>query len=346
MLYFYYDEYGQKYFSRFDALSSNRKINLYFYDKEFRQYNWNIEPTEKLSELYKLRAQQLRDSYDYLILAYSGGIDSTNILETFYYNNIHIDEVMMVGAFSQDSYHGSDENHNGEIYKNCVSLINNINLRNTKITYHDYTKSFESPEIISVYGNNERKYNTIDGWCSPHHWWWKDIDIVYKNVRGKKAIIFGIDKPNYCVDDITKKPYFTFDSLLISQYGNSASLIFQSDLTREFFYWSPDMPKLLIKQLHVIDNFYKNNYILKDFLNKNYLTVIEKLIYPNIKNKLIFKSPKSPSTHISLRDSYLRNKKHSKIFIDFANHLKWIKQNHIKVLNINQFEIKSLPYFI
>ena len=44
-------------------------------------------------ELYKQRALQLRDKYDYLILAYSGGADSDNILKVFQQNNIYLDEV-------------------------------------------------------------------------------------------------------------------------------------------------------------------------------------------------------------------------------------------------------------
>jgi hypothetical protein len=39
------------------------------------------------------KAMQLRDQYDYLILAYSGGADSDNILKVFQQNKIHLDEV-------------------------------------------------------------------------------------------------------------------------------------------------------------------------------------------------------------------------------------------------------------
>jgi len=57
MNFFYYDDLGQKYYNKFDALRSGRKINLYFYDKEFSEFNWKVEPKESLSELYRLRAQ-------------------------------------------------------------------------------------------------------------------------------------------------------------------------------------------------------------------------------------------------------------------------------------------------
>ena len=95
--------------------TENDKKYFYFYDEEFSKINWFIEPKDSLQTLYRKRAEQIRQDYEYVILAYSGGHDSTQVLETFYYNNIHINEILMVGAFSQDSYTGSDENHNAEI---------------------------------------------------------------------------------------------------------------------------------------------------------------------------------------------------------------------------------------
>ena len=101
MNYFYYDDLGQKYYNKFDALRSGRKINIYFYDKEFSEFNWKVEPRESLNELYKLRAQQLRDKYDYLIVAWSGGADSTTIIDSFINNNILLDEIVIAWPVSQ-----------------------------------------------------------------------------------------------------------------------------------------------------------------------------------------------------------------------------------------------------
>ena len=43
--------------------------------------------------MYVERCNQLRDKYDYLVLHYSGGSDSHNILHTFLTNNIKLDEI-------------------------------------------------------------------------------------------------------------------------------------------------------------------------------------------------------------------------------------------------------------
>ena len=66
-----------------------------FYDEVFSQIDWKVPVNETISDLYKERAMQLREKYDHLSLSYSGGADSTNILQTFIKNNIRLDEIVM-----------------------------------------------------------------------------------------------------------------------------------------------------------------------------------------------------------------------------------------------------------
>ena len=121
---FYYDGDKKTYHNRYDLLMKSKHWmrRFYYYDNEFMKVEWTKEPTEDLWSLYSKRAQQIRDEYEYVILCYSGGVDSTNILEAFYYNNIFIDEILIVGAFSQDSNSGTDENHNGDIDRKSTRL--------------------------------------------------------------------------------------------------------------------------------------------------------------------------------------------------------------------------------
>ena len=109
---FYYSENKENSFdNRIDADMHQDPCFLYYYDKEFASSDWKTEPKKSLKELYKERAEQIRAKYAYLILAFSGGHDSTQVLETFYYNNIHIDEILLVGAYSKDAYVGDDTHH-------------------------------------------------------------------------------------------------------------------------------------------------------------------------------------------------------------------------------------------
>jgi hypothetical protein len=77
----------------FTSVIGTQHVQLMFNQLEFDQVGWSHQPSDSLDELYRQRAQELRDQYDHLVLMYSGGIDSHNILETFLHNNIHLDEV-------------------------------------------------------------------------------------------------------------------------------------------------------------------------------------------------------------------------------------------------------------
>ena len=88
---------GIKTFSKFEAWQLSKhdlsKIKFIFNEDKFNNIDTTIEPPEDIYELYRQRAMQLRNDYDYLVLIYSGGIDSHTILETFLENNIHLNEI-------------------------------------------------------------------------------------------------------------------------------------------------------------------------------------------------------------------------------------------------------------
>ena len=74
-------------FSKVEALGWSQRFNqpvqYRFNDLVFDSYNWTVEPAESLVQLYQRRAQQIREKYDYLVLFYSGGADSHNMLQSF-----------------------------------------------------------------------------------------------------------------------------------------------------------------------------------------------------------------------------------------------------------------------
>ena len=72
---------------------SSPNLRLWFHDELFSKINWTQEPIDTLENLYIARAKQLREQYDYLILQFSGGSDSSQVLQTFLRNNIFLDEI-------------------------------------------------------------------------------------------------------------------------------------------------------------------------------------------------------------------------------------------------------------
>ena len=77
-----------------DASKSGHFPVWNFNNDIFGKVQWKVEPESSLLELYRLRAQQLRDRYDYIRLEVSGGGDSSTAAYSFIKNKIHLDEVV------------------------------------------------------------------------------------------------------------------------------------------------------------------------------------------------------------------------------------------------------------
>jgi hypothetical protein len=315
---FYYDENKNIYNNRNDLLRKKaHSRRFYYYDREFLKVQWTKEPTEDLWTLYSHRAQQIRDEFDYVILCYSGGVDSTNALESFYYNNLHIDEILLVGAFSQDSFYGSDENHNGDIYHNVYPTLKKLNLPNTKITVKDYTTYFNDPNnfpLIKEHGANFAL--ELGAYTSVHNLFWHDLKhFIGQNNDKKTCYIMGSDKPRLCVDAGLGLFYTEFNDAAVGDYGGNFS---DENFQRVNFYSDPKAEAIIRKQLHTIMKFYIKNVLIEksmthDYYNQNYIPIINNIIY-DLKNPLNFKSKKSLVSCLSARDLFMLDNKDSAMY--------------------------------
>jgi len=341
-MFFYYDDFKNIYKTRYEAILSKNHCWFYWHDNELDKVNWGLEPKQPLSELYRERAEWIRSNYEYIILAYSGGIDSLNVLETFYYNNIHIDEILCVGALSQPYYEGTDKNTCEDLYLNAFPTLNKFSLPNTKITVDDYTDYFNNInnfEILKKYGNEW--YKDIGSYYSITHYYWNNLKNKYRDKQ--VGIIFGTDKPY--VFTINNKLYTQFNDRQMFDYGN---ISYTGNFQRVNFYTSPNSFELIKKQLHTIINFQKqynkkNNIIDIKYLNDD--RVVKKLIYGNLKNFLSYQVQKSKSNILSVRDMFILMKTNSDIYKIYRDGLKHF-QNSVKVDIKNTGFFKTKSYYI
>jgi len=95
---------GQRYTNKIQAILEAQKtladITWDFHNDFFNKIDWTIEPQLSLPQMYKIRAQQIRDQYDYIVIMFSGGADSTNVLYSFLDNNIRVDEIVSSAPMS------------------------------------------------------------------------------------------------------------------------------------------------------------------------------------------------------------------------------------------------------
>jgi hypothetical protein len=189
--------------------------------------------------------------------------------------------------------------------------------------------------------------NEIGAWFSPHNWFWRDIEqyIVPSQFKNKKvALIFGKDKPSLFSgsgDGILNGFYFRDTPCMsYADIGQSESI------KRINFYWDPDNTNILIKQLHVLRRMYE----LHSNISYNHIfsvpTIggvdINNIVY-NLKKPLLYKSPKSKSNLISIRDNYLKGKQNSDVFFLYQSGLKRIDR---EVGALNMVPILSRFYSI
>lgn len=258
----YYKTGNLKFYSRLEAFETAKrlgtgKVEWHFNEEVFSSYDWTIEPTETLDELYKQRAQQLRDKYDYLVLFYSGGADSTNVLNSFIDNGIKLDEV--VNKVNYDGLKTKDNAMNGEIFHVAIPKIAEAQqiqpeLKHTVIDLVD--------AVSTVCKESETKFNWIyeqntfvgvislaTRYIKESQKHWRDLVAEGKTI----GFIHGIDKPS--VTGSPEKGFYAYFFDLVDsavspymQINNEDSKGFYSEL----FYWSPDAVKILIKQGHVL----------------------------------------------------------------------------------------------
>lgn len=243
-----------------EASKKNTDVTWYYYDNIYDQAVKNFTDNGlTLADLYKIRALQLREKYDYLILNYSGGSDSHNILMTFLQNNIKLDHIYVQwpislvdkGLYKPNSIDKTNANFHSEwdlVLKKDLEYIS-TNYPNIIIEISDW-----------LYTLNEKFYN--DNIFS------KDVSNLPSIARSQKqntfskteskltsqgklvASIYGVDKP-----EIVKKGNDWFF------YFNDTACMSQPNVENphglEYFYWTPDLPNIVITQAHMLKKYYE-----------------------------------------------------------------------------------------
>ena len=343
---FYYDDQANIFHTSYEvwnARQQSKRAFFYYYDRQFAKYDWTSEPTKTLQQLYLERAQQIRNDYEYVILCYSGGNDSSNVLETFYYNNIHIDEIVIVGALSQDKTQGTDDNHNADIYFNAIPTINSMNLPNTKITIIDYAKFFTDINQFSLIKDHGIDYfQYIGTHSSPHNLFWRDFrKFVGKDNNKKTAWIMGVEKVEIDYWSTDGRPYVYFKDANILNYGMN---IKDENFERVNFYngYNETAVNIQIKQAHIL---HRALSLIEDeekkkiaFQSRHFKN---KLFYLKEHIKLAHQSDKSTFRFLSARDMYLRETTNSDIYSIYSQGLSKY-QEFLR----SGIKIRSKPYFI
>ena len=292
---------GKTFFNKIEAIMEANThphtwVEWNFHDEIFGKYNWSKEPNFSLQDLYKTRAQQLRDNYDHIVLFYSGGPDSHTILDSFIKNNIRLDEIYLYGAYEAEDKVNSKLGSNNdpgyytrEVYQALPLVKKLAKERNIKVNVFDWTRHI----LDELTNNPDWIWHTgvrFDPSCSVRYKFHK-LFREHSEMRhkGKRvAFVYGVDKPRLIRDDTSI--YFSFLDVIMSlSTMPSAEIRGEYWENDELFYWSPNMPEICIKQSHAVVNylkFLKRVDVIKHvknlagFHDTEYYKHVNRVIYP------------------------------------------------------------------
>lgn len=233
---------------------TGQHVEWHFNKAEMSAYDWTQEPTESLAELYRQRAQQIRDNYDYVVVWYSGGPDSWNLLESFVANNIHIDEIAHCHSLEADQG-DKHSNFNEEIFFTAIPRTQEIieKFPGTRHRVIDLSEAisgvYERPEVKFDFIYNTKALASANGLA--RSFLRQDIADYREIIDSGRRMVFvwGTDKPRIMLRD--NRYHVAFQDSFSETYISVQSKADQGYFD-EWFYWSPYTAPLIAKQCHVL----------------------------------------------------------------------------------------------
>jgi hypothetical protein len=260
---------GMPFISKLDALNyvsqfNSNSIFFYYHNHIWENFDRSKLGTVPLADLYKERALQLRNKYDYLVLHYSGGSDSHNVLHTFIENNIKLDEIYVRWAkplidekfYKPDKNNFSAENSPSEWNFTIRPALESIQRSHPeiKITISDFTKNFGSFDF------SEKKIEkiivdmnlTVGALGSIAQRIDRNVSIT-ESKNKNIGHIFGVEKPLLYIEDNFINMLFQDSMMEVVTLQD-----LKSNDSAELFYWAPDFPLLTMEMAYQCSLYFKN----------------------------------------------------------------------------------------
>jgi len=282
--YGYYEYNNIKTTSKYEIMrlcDNPDQVIWHYHDDIFNSFDWTKEPEESIEILYKNRCEQLRSSYDYIVLMYSGGSDCNNILDTFARNNIHLDEIC-----SHINYEGS-----GTV-KNLLNneILMRMGNHGAAEKAENYIKKYNMHTKFRLYDVTQNTLKIYNSFNLDFNYFINNAGVSYTQSKpkagrimetgikkwmdmytsGKKiCFLWGNDKPK--IQGINDIFHFEINDHIDQSFSIKSVLNNEMNAVDELFYRGPNEQsiKIMIKQGHILKRcFY--NIAVRLFLIKKY----------------------------------------------------------------------------
>jgi hypothetical protein len=251
-----------------EMLSRNDSSGFYkfiFHDELFSKLDWTVEPEISLMDLYIARAKQIREEYDYVILSYSGGSDSYEVLRVFLDNNIFIDEIQT--SHYSTIFDGIKDRKDitpqmmrfNEFEYNVVPTLNEIKKKspNTKINLMDASRYLIEDTIgkrYNIFGHKTDKPMTnypVTRFPRTYFAFQHLENEKHLDKKQNVCMILGLEKPFFVLEQNTLCYYFG-DSIMQGTKYLNRGFVDSHLYALESFFTSHKAPLIPIKQSHVL----------------------------------------------------------------------------------------------
>lgn len=293
----FYQAGSLKTYSKLEAIEWQSRTGHFpewnFNKEIFSRQNWYVEPSIDLWELYKARARQIREKYDYCILFYSGGSDSGNMLKAWTQAGCKIDEIACFVDYEAvgDKNDIVNAEPNKVVYPTVKKMLDSgMDFVFREIDYSQDILDYVKEMNVDYFYNINHSFSPNNGVkCR-----FRQSVPAYRDIinQGKRlCFIWGMEKPQIGLDDCGW--YFQFLDTIDNCVDPCTQRNYDQGWFDELFYWAPDMPEIVIKQSHIVKRFCETCHDTQFYQNKKspygynktlnmYITMdaIKQIIYP------------------------------------------------------------------
>jgi hypothetical protein len=265
----YYKVGDRSTYSKLEAIEWSKKTNKNtewdFNRSVFDLIDWTKEPDMDLGEMYKARARQIRESYDYIVLWYSGGSDSHNLLLAWIDAGLKIDEIAT--TWNYEASGDPHDHYNAEITNVVLPDIKKLKDSGIEFNFRLVDISKLCMDLFDAWGNEyEYHVNFHLSVNNPAKHLMRYRIKEYRDMvaAGKKlCFVWGKEKPLLRYEN--GKHYFIFADSIDNTVGPFVQRNYNKGWYDELFYWTPDYPLIPVKQAHVIKNYLEHATDVNEF---------------------------------------------------------------------------------
>lgn len=255
----FYQSGSLKTYRKWEAIQAQDRTGQFpewhFNRRIFDGIDWYREPDQDLWSLYRQRCRQIRDSYDYCVIFYSGGSDSDNMLRAWIDADCKLDEI---ATFKIASARLDTGDFDWAIETPFVvePMIQRLQQQGMDFVYReidsvDHTMLFLQRHIddYAFQANGSFSPNNVMKSAL------RETIVDYREIidAGKKlCFIWGIDKPQIRYDQASNAWYMDFIDMIDNCVPPTVQENFANGWYDELFYWTPDLALIPVKQAHVL----------------------------------------------------------------------------------------------